>query len=255
MRLERISGIPVWTSPAFDSVPGVRHGFTTRGGGGSTGPYASMNLSRSVGDESRAVDENRAALANALRIDAALIRLQTQVHGADVLPVPADQNVIPVRADAFYTNRVGLPAIVGIADCVPILLAAYDGRAVAAVHAGWRGAVAGVVRAAIEALRREYGASPGELRAAVGPAIGRCCFEVGDEVAEQFGQSFVTRTGERPHVDLPAYVASELAAAGVADAHVDRADLCTRCRPDLCFSHRGSGGTTGRMIGIIVRTA
>jgi len=255
VRLERTHDIPVWTSPLLDNVPGVRHAFTTRGGGGSIEPYSSMNLSLSVGDDAGAVGVNRAALAGVLGVDAALIRLQTQVHGADVLPVPSDPNAPPVEGDAFFTAQAGLPAVVGVADCVPVLLAAEDGRAVAAVHAGWRGAVAGVVRSTIGVLHRQHGVSPEELRAAVGPAIGLCCFEVGGDVAEQFDDRFVLRAGDRPHVDLSAYVESELTSAGIADAHIDRADVCTKCRADLCFSHRGSGGTTGRMVGIIVRNA
>jgi polyphenol oxidase len=247
-------GIPVFTSEILSAVPGINHAFTTRNGGVSVGPYASMNLSATIGDSVDAVTENRDRLADVLGVGKSTIRLQTQIHGGTVERLTHNTGSEPLSADAFLTSELGVPAIVGIADCVPVLLATRDGRAVGAVHAGWRGAVAGVVSNAIDSMANWYDANPAELCAAIGPAIGSCCFEVGEEVAGSIPEEFVVRNQTKPHVDLPGFVQHQLVSSGIAPDRIDVTEICTKCRPDLCFSHRGGEGNTGRMVGAIVRT-
>lgn len=249
------SSIPVFRSPLLDPIPGVWHAFTTRNGGISRGPFATLNLSTSVGDDPEAVRENRMRLAALTGVDPSLVTLQVQVHGVTVVVLGEERLRGPATGDAFVTDRAGIPLLVGVADCAAVLLAAENGSVVAVAHAGWRGAAAGVIRATVDALSQHYGIAPDRLYAAIGPAIGPCCFEVSQDVASQFSPANVRRSGgARPHVDLPGALAADLTAAGIPPEHVDRADLCTRCHPELFFSHRGSGGQTGRMVGMILRT-
>lgn len=256
LRVElRNVGIPLWQSPLLSTIPNVRHGFTTRMGGVSTGPFQSLNLSLSVGDNPDAVYENRRRLAQTLDLDPQLICLQRQVHGADVVETPKQRGDALVCGDAFITNSVNVPVLVGVADCVPILVAARDGSVVAAIHAGWRGAVAGVIEATIRHMIAQHNTAARDLIAAIGPSIGPCCFEVGDEVAAQFPDECVNQSRAKPHVDLARYVRDTLVSTGVGIDLIDSADVCTQCRQDVCFSHRGSGGIAGRMVGIIVKTA
>ena len=254
MEYAREHGLPLWRSPILHAVPGVWHCFTSRNGGVGTREYATFNLSATVGDDPASVRANRARLARAAGVDAAHIRLQTQVHGAAVVELGGGTDPEPVVGDAFVSTVPGVPALIGVADCCPVLLAVEDGRVVAAVHAGWRGAVGGVVPAAVAALHERHGAPPSALVAAIGPTIGPCCLEVGDDVAAQFPLEDVVDTRSKPHVDLPGTVARQLVAAGVRPDRIDRADVCTRCNGDLCFSHRGGRGKTGRMVAMIVRT-
>ncbi|HDS74319.1 MAG TPA: laccase domain-containing protein, partial [Firmicutes bacterium] len=184
LRVElRNIGIPLWQSPLLSAIPNVRHGFTTRLGGVSTGPYESLNLSLNVGDNPDNVLENRRRLAQTLNLEPRSICLQQQVHGADVIDTLERMGDASICGDAFVTDCVDVPVLVGVADCVPILVAARDGSAVAAIHAGWRGAVAGVIEATIRRIVARYTFATHDLVAAVGPSIGKCCFEVGDKVA------------------------------------------------------------------------
>ena len=172
-----------------------------------------------------------------------------QVHSRDY--VRADRPWGPDRpaADAVLTDRPGVLVGVRTADCLPVLLADPRTRSVAAVHAGWRGAAAGVLPTAVNALAVEYGARPAEIEAAIGPGIGVCCFEVGEEVAGRFSERFVDRQRVRPHVDLASALEAQLARCGVARCETIRE--CTSCRLDRYFSHRAERGRTGRMLAVI----
>ncbi len=251
MRLNAVSGLHLWQSPLLDSVPGVWHCFTSRIGGVSTGHHASLNLSMRVDDDEASVLTNRVRLAEVAGLPPHTIVLQTQVHEADVVELTDACYSSPVAADAFIASSPGLPAIVGVADCAPVLLA-VEGGPVAAVHAGWRGAVSGVVGAAVAALADRGGAGADRLVAAVGPCIGSCCFEVDPEVAARFPAKHVAMSGAKHRVDLGGSVVADLVAAGVPPDRIDYADVCTACN-DACFSHRASAGRTGRMVGLIVQ--
>lgn len=253
MRLTNRAGVPLWESDLLAGVPGIRHGFTTRMGGVSYGAFESFNISISVGDDPESVNENRRRLASTFHIQPSEIRLHTQIHGNSVAILPTGDSENTLRADAFVTETPGVPAIVGVADCVPILIAAEDGSAIAAIHAGWRGAVAGIMFETIDLMKSACGIDASTLLAAVGPAIGRCCFEVGEEVSARFPVECVDNGRTKPHVDLPRYVFQQLIHAGVREQRIDCSDICTMCRQDSCFSHRGSGGRTGRMAALIIR--
>lgn len=234
---------------------GFLHGFSTRDGGVSAGPYAQMNLGRSVGDDPALVEENHQRLARAVGYAREKLFEASQTHGTAVLePSERDEpSALRAReADALVAREKGLAVGVRTADCAPILIADVRTGAVAAVHAGWRGVVAGVIS---EALRVLAARSPSDLIAVVGPSIGPCCFQVGDDVAARLAQAggdgIVLRRGlERPHVDLWQAVGHQLRLAGVHAPEV--MGLCTVCHPERFFSYRRDGQQSGRMLSLIV---
>lgn len=232
-------------------LPGARVAFSTRNGGVSEGPYESLNLGVLTDDEPGRVARNRAILAEAIGLDPAAIAMGWQVHGTDVLrwdspPQPGRNGYVQPGAeldkvDGHVTDLEGLGLLVLAADCLPVALAG-NGR-VALLHCGWRGLAGGIVQRAV-ALFDEPPA------AAVGPGIGRCCYEVGEEVLDAFAD--VEGAAEGRMLDLRAVAGARLRAAGVE--HVEHVDMCTACRPDLFFSHRRDNGVTGRQAGIVWRT-
>jgi YfiH family protein len=230
-------------------LPGGRALFTTRRGGVSQGPYASLNLGRWTDDDASAVDENRDRLAAAICVRRGAIAQGRQVHEAAVRRVTTqpDPTAEPAPADGQATALTGVATLVLAADCLPVALISRG--AVAMLHAGWRGLAGGVLEEGVGALR-ELGAS-GPIAAAIGPGAGVCCYSVGAEVHAAFARhGDAVRDGER--VDLKAVARRELRAAGVGEVH-DVA-LCTICGdPRLFFSHRRDGGLTGRQAGVAWR--
>jgi YfiH family protein len=218
---------------------GARVLFTTRRGGVSSGPYASLNLGLLTDDDPGAVAHNRATLAS--RTGA--LAHGHQVHGADVRRVPAAPGVAdpPEPADGQATALRGVAPLVLTADCLPIALVTPG--AVAMVHAGWRGLAGGVIEEGVAALHELDPGGP--VTAAIGPGARPCCYEVGDEVRAALGQNGRT-------ADLPGAARKRLNAAGVAEVH--DVGLCTMCSdPELFFSHRRDGGVTGRQAGLAWR--
>ncbi|MDB4969755.1 MAG: hypothetical protein JWN44_5444 [Myxococcales bacterium] len=244
----------VVTSRALD---GVRHGFSTRRGGVSTGRYATLNVGGKWGDAPEAVAHNRRRLAAAGGFDLGRLYTARQVHGARVALVvdgTLAERVAESEADVVVTAVPGTAVGVFTADCVPILVADGEGR-VAAAHAGWRGTVQGVAAAAVEALV-SIGARRERLRAALGPSICAHCFEVGDEVAAEFDKlvpsAVVRAEGKKPHVDLWEANRRLLVAAGVQDSLVDAHPPCTMCEPERFFSFRRDGAGIGQHLSFVV---
>jgi polyphenol oxidase len=246
------NGLSLFRFASFpDERSGIVHAISTRQGGVSPAPYASLNLSLSVPDDPERVYENRRRFARALEVDPARLVSSRQIHGDDVLLVEDDfrADAPLARADIQATDRPGWLLTLRFADCVPILLADPARRVVAVVHAGWRGTLKQAVRTAVEALGGRYGASPGTLWAGIGPSIGPCCYEVGPEVAAQFADwpgGVVEQVGSRPHLDLWTLNRATLLLAGVPTEQIELAGVCTRCRSDLFFSHRAQGYPAGR---------
>jgi hypothetical protein len=204
-----------------------------------------------VGDAPEAVAENRARLALALGFEPDRLLTTPQVHGKDVLVVDETttaESALSTRADILVTRTPGFLLMQRLADCVGMLLWHESARVVGVAHAGWRGTALGVAGRFVEAAA-ELGGEPDGLRVVVGPSIGPCCFEVGDEVVEQIPDARdVSAIGPRgrPHVDLWELNRRQLVVAGVPAAQVDVAGACTRCQPDLYFSHRALGYPAGR---------
>jgi YfiH family protein len=229
-------------------VPGARVLLSTRHGGVSPQPYDSLNIGRLTDDDGANVDANRERLAAAVGLPRERFLYGRQVHGARVRRAtePPGPERPAEEEDGQATALRDAAALVFVADCLPVLLAA--GGAVAAVHCGWRGLAGGIVAEGITALR-ELGAE-GPVTAVVGAGARGCCYEVGEEVHVHFADVPGARAGER-NLDLPAIAAAKLAEAGVAEVH--DVGLCTMCRPDLFFSHRADGGITGRQAGVVWR--
>lgn len=240
---------------ALLDAAGFAHGFSTRRGGVSPAPYASLNLGGAVGDNPQHVAENLRRFAEAVGFNLAALHQVFQVHGRAVHRPGRGESPgqsVRVEADAVLAAEAGVAAGIRVADCVPVLLGDTEtGRAVA-VHAGWRGVVAGVVAEAVASLETTQ---PGSLVAAVGPCIGACCFEVGDEVAEAIAGAagadvVVQGTGPRPHADLRRAVSMQLERLGVV--HREHVGGCTVCEADRWFSFRREGPHSGRMLAVIV---
>lgn len=211
--------------------------FTTRLGGVSEGPFESLNLGRKSGDDIERVDENRRIACEAAGADVERLALNYQVHSNRVLRAAAGAR--GEHADGLWTDEPGLPILAMSADCLPIALVRTNGApAVAVLHAGWRGLLEGIVPSGVAALGAE------NLAAAVGPAIGPCCYEVGEEVAAPYRERFGDAVVRGGHLDLWASAERALRAAGVG--RIDRFDRCTACEPEAFFSHRRDAGRTGR---------
>ena len=232
--------------------------FSARTGGVSGPPFASLNLSEGVGDDPHAVRENRARLLGALGIDPKAVAFATQVHGATCLAPPGPGWA--GTGDALVTGRTDVALAVGTADCMGVLAWDAAGTEVAAVHAGWRGMVAGALKVALETLLR-HGVPPDRLRVALGPRIGPCCFVVGPEVFERFPPETRREADGRLTLDLESAARLQLRALGVADAAIlDAGDVlparaCTSCGGERWFSHRRDRGVTGRAWALVTLRA
>lgn len=255
-RIEQSGALRVVRNAALTALPGIVHGFSTRRG--VAGEEFDLGGAE-VSDPS--VASRRRSFLESLGLPAVEAVVLRQVHGAGVIRATQTGPDPPVRADAVIALRddpVRRAPAVRTADCVPMLIAERHGRALAAVHAGWRGTAAGVARSTVEALRR-LGVEPRQLRVALGPAIGPCCYEVDPEVLEAVArgtgvpESPYSRGGRPGKVQLDLRQANflQLRSAGVPAAAIHAAPWCTACAGDLFFSYRREGAAAGRMMACI----
>lgn len=282
-RIRRARGLQVVEALPLAKIDWLVHGFSTRPGGASVvGGKPALNLGFTEWDPREHVLANRAKFAAAVGArEMPLVALRQfhsdAIHVADAPPCEAP------NADALITNTPGFLLAVQTADCVPILLADMRRRVVAAIHAGWRGTLARLAVKTLGRMNMEFGTRPRDVVAALGPAIGQSCYEVGPEVAQAFAAQFPAAAdwfdgpfeqlahGEEPlwlpwltmmppgHVPPPPRVQLDLRAsnrwqlidAGVPEKQIAVSDLCTACRTDLLFSYRGEGAKTGRLMAVI----
>ncbi|MBI2760760.1 MAG: peptidoglycan editing factor PgeF [Chloroflexi bacterium] len=265
-RVVHHNGVVTLTSRVLGRDARVAHGFAERGGGVSEGAYASLNFGPRSGDSLDNVRENRGRLLEALGLAGARTFAPRQAHSAEVSvhrsgePIP-EAGVFP--GDALITDDRGVVLVVLAADCVPILV--YDaGRQVIGVaHAGWRGTAGGIAGRTVRAMQERFGCRPEDVRVALGPSIGRCCYEVGPEVlaavAEATGLSgedlFDALPAGKGRLDLIAANRASLLCAGIFPHHIDATGLCTSCHGDRFFSHRRHGEPTGRGPAVIALSA
>jgi len=226
----------------WDAAPqGVEVAFSTRDGGVSEGPYASLNLGILTEDDPGRVVENRRRLCDAVGVAPEAATMAFQVHGTRVTHARPTGVVTPgtdyEQCDGLWTDEPGQGLMLVTADCLPVALARTDGSRLVVLHAGWRGLLAGIAEAGTAA-------ADGETVAAIGPGIGPCCYEVGEEVAGPFRARFGDDVAPDGHLDLPLAAARALEFSGVK--RVDRVGGCTACDPDTYFSHRRDRGVTGR---------
>ncbi|MFZ1880834.1 MAG: polyphenol oxidase family protein [Gaiellaceae bacterium] len=218
--------------------PGYVVAFTTRVGGVSEAPYDSLNLTIGTGDDRARVEENRRLACEAVGVPAATLAFNRQVHSPTVHRARAAARGEP--GDGLWSDEQGVSMLAMSADCLPIAVVRSEGPpALAVLHAGWRGLAEGVLAAGVSALRSPSSSVSPALAAIIGPAIGPCCYEVGREVSELFDAD-LTEDGK---LDLWSAAERALAAAGVE--RIERVDLCTRCNPELFFSHRRDGRARG----------
>ncbi len=257
-------GIRALHLTALEELGGVRALFTGRSGGVSRRWDGGLNWSYSVGDEAAHVRENRRRTLAMLGLEPSQAVMAGLVHGNRVVAVtgaepPGEDGVRLVpECDGLITDRVGLALVVTAADCVPVYLYDPVRRAIGCVHAGWRGTVAGIAGKAVAAMAEAYGCDPADMRAAVGPSIGPCCYEVDDAVAvplrAQFGGAAddLLKPGARAgkyQLDLWEANRRDLQRAGVGQVAV--AGACTSCEVERLFSHRAEAGKAGRGAAVI----
>ena len=227
------------TSPGLAALKGVRHGFFGRLGGTSKGLYASLNAGPGSGDDPAAVTANRARIRDAMGASALLSC--HQVHSPDVVHVTEAWDQRP-EADAMVTTMPGLALCILTADCTPVLLGDAEAGVIGAAHAGWKGAIGGVLESVVASMT-ELGARPGRIRAAIGPTIAQASYEVGPEFRDTFLEAspaseglFIEGKGDRFHFDLPGYCHDSLAAMGIG--HIANLGLDTCALEDGYFSNR-----------------
>ncbi len=264
--IKSVSGLPLIQSPLLNRYAGdLVHAFTTRNGGNTKAPYESFNLGRHVQDDALKADalHNRSILCTALEADLRYLKVPGQVHSGNIVTI-SEKDSAPelAKVDGVATRLPDVPLLLHFADCVPVIIYEHKKKLLAIVHAGWRGTAQAIARNAVDLLCREFGGGPSAMVAAVGPAIGTCCYPTGDDVVQQLMltlsppenvkleiddlDSLVKAGGdsEQPRPDLKAINAMQLLLAGVGE--VDVCSFCTSCRPDIFYSHRQSGGITGR---------
>jgi len=244
------------------SQAGFRHAFFTRQGGASEGPFRSLSFSTAVGDEPEHVNENLRRAATWLGVEPEQVLYLSQVHGRDPHfygrgAAPPRSQLLTLEGDALGGADPRQAYGVRSADCVPILIGDADSGAVMAIHAGWRGVLAGVLEAAVTCLRQNSGGR-GALLAAVGPHISAAAFEVSEEVARSLDAvspirgAVSRRDGAKPHVDLRFIVTQKLLALGLIEACIDQIGGCTQLEPERYFSFRRDGKRSGRHLSAIV---
>lgn len=251
MKRHEVNGLAYYTFASLDAFPEVVHGITTRHGGVSEGPWASLNLTKGTGDAPEAVEENLRRVSKAFGFGRGDLVSPNQRHTANVRRVhAADRGQVFAGVDTLVTDDAGVPLLLRYADCTPILLYDPAHRAAAVVHSGWRGTIQGAAAAAVAGLAAQFGSTPADLVAAIGPSIGPCCYEVGDDVVDAVSAVFdrpaalLPRRGSgRHHFDLWAANRLLLREAGVRQ--IETAELCTACHQDEFFSYRAQRGKTG----------
>lgn len=257
------NGVVAIHSSLLESA-GIPHAFSTRVGGVSHGAFASLNLGNPQGairDTEANLHENYLRLFAALHLTGRTLCRVHQVHGRDLLTL-RDTDAPPAghHADGLITDSPRFTLSIRTADCVPILIASRSGQLVAAVHAGWRGVVAGILPETLSAMHH-LGTPIADLIVAIGPCIGVDAFEVGEEVADEFSRAFgphapIRRVpGQKPHVDLRRAVVHQARHFGIPESSIDHADFCTVRDAGLFFSHRRDAGLTGRLAAVIATKA
>ena len=266
--LKTTQGISFLSCDAFERTGGIAHGFSTRLGGVSEGVWSGLNLGYNRGDGPDRVRENFRRFCTAIGGDYEGLVKTRQVHGHHVQPVTAtDKGMDPIppapwETDGLITDVPGLCLAVFCADCVPVLLYDPVRKCIAAVHSGWRGTASAIAARAAEQMAADYGCARSSILAAIGPSIGRCCFEthadVPDEMTAALGPLAAPHIDSLPsgkfRVDLKGIIRSTLLDAGLKATHIDVSDHCTACRSDLYWSHRVLGDQRGSMAAMIQLT-
>ena len=257
------NGVTWLSFPALEKTGMVKHAFSTRMGGVSKGPYATMNFSFTRGDDPADVKENYRRMAEALEVDMNRMVLTWQTHTTNVRVVTEEdfgKGVVRDRdyrdVDGLVTNIPGVTLITFFADCVPLYFVDKKNHAIGLSHSGWRGTVNRMGQETLRVMAREFGTDPKDVTACVGPSICQDCYEVGPEVIEQFAKAFDEKHHDRLFYEKPngkyqlnLWEANRivLSEAGVPEENISVTDICTHCNPDLLFSHRRTAEKRGNL--------
>lgn len=263
MHVNEKEGVTFLTYPAFEEMPEIVHGFSTRLGGVSEGIYSSMNLSFTRGDKEEAVKENYRRISSAMGVAMENIVTSDQTHTANVrrvTEVDRGNGITKPRpykdVDGMITNVPGIVLATFYADCVPLYFVDPVQKAIGLSHSGWRGTVSKIGKITVEKMSEEYGTRPEELYAAVGPSICQKCYEVSEDVAEEFRRAFDPKywntlfyKKENGKYQLNLWEANRivLLESGIPEDHISMPNLCTCCNPEFLFSHRASKGKRGNL--------
>lgn len=261
--LEIEADTPYLEYPLFQNTGIVKHGFSTRLGGVSEGYYSSLNLSFTRGDEPEAVQENFVRIAASIGVACEDMVFTQQTHTANVrVATKADRGKGLLRprdyadVDGLVTNEPGVCLVAFFADCVPLYFVDPVKRAIGLSHSGWRGTMAKIGKATVELMKEEYGSNPTDILAAVGPSICQDCYEVSEEVVEQFRQNFgeehwkdLFYQKENEKYQLNLWKANEVIfrEAGILPEHIAVTNVCTHCNSDILYSHRKTGDKRGNL--------
>ncbi len=225
--------------------------FSTRKGGYSTGPFTSQNMGNVQHDKSEVVKRNRLNYYKNLNIDPTKVILPGQIHSANITVVNSGGQA--GNSDALISNKFNLFLGIQTADCFPIFLYEPGNRVIGAIHAGWQGAIAGIIPKTIALMETRLGANPSDIFAAIGPGLQKDCFEVREDVYHQFSEMYWHSHPDRTkrYLDLQAFIRDCLIKTGLQRQNIESDNSCTRCRVDLYYSYRRDGEKSGRMMGLL----
>lgn len=254
--LNKKDNFEYYTISSFEETGLVKHGFTTRKGGVSSGCYASMNLRFNCEDSKENVLENFRIAAENFNMDFNKLVLSKQVHEFNIHTASASDfgNGISKEnkfdsVDALITDEPEIPIVTLFADCVPVFFLDKKKGVIALAHSGWRGTAGRISQKTVQKMKNDYGSDPKDILTAIGPSIQEDCFEVGDDVAQifidEFGADCAVRYGERFHVNMQKAIEKQLTEEGITN--IDNCGICTCCNSDFLFSHRRTNGKRGNM--------
>ncbi len=259
----QVGSIEYLQASIFNDCDFLVHAFCTRQGGASQDEYASLNMSFREGDEDSNVLQNWGRLAAAFAIPLEQFLVVNQVHRDEIFVIKPYGGYFSSRAeldyDAIVTDRANVAICIKTADCVPVFIADRIKKIIGVVHGGWRGTSLGITAKVIRLLQDQYGSSPEHILAAIGPSIGKCCYQVDSTVAESFYKQkghehfLFAGTGKNKWMlDLAEANRRQILDCGINESNIEVSGCCTMCNQDVFFSHRGSGGITGRQINFMM---
>jgi YfiH family protein len=264
--LREFAGLPYYSCRAFEELPGLRHGFSTRHSGIRDGSAQTLNLGYTTGDSTGGIDRNIRLFLSALNLPENSLVTLHQIHSKRIHIIKEMPDLLNIQGnalqgDALVTAAEGISVAVKTGDCLPVLIADPDNGAVAAVHSGWRGTLQQIASETVLKMRNVFRCDPARLLVAVGPGIRSCCYEVGSEVSLLFedmypGKNISVEASGRPGkflLDMPKALEIQLHAAGVLPENIHDLGICTCCNTDTFFSYRAEGKLSGRMMAVIGR--
>lgn len=273
MKLHHKNGVEFFTFDSFDSLEFIKHGFSTRHGGVSTGMYSSMNLTFSSGDNPENIIENYKIFCDALDIDIGSLTFAAQIHTNNVIAVTYEdrgKGIIKSKdwdnVDGLVTNSPDTFLVTLFADCIPLFFIDPVKKTIGLSHAGWKGTLNKIAVTTIEMMKSQFGCSPKDIIAAIGPGIEMKCYEVDKTVADEFYKlpdsitvncitkfesSNDTDIAEKYLIDLPGINRNLMISEGIKPQNIEMSEICTKCNSNLLFSHRATGGKRGGMAAIL----